>query len=174
MALTAKQQMFVKEYLVDLNATQAAIRAGYSEKTAQQIGADNLSKLVISDAIQEAMDARAQRIDITADAILQELAKIGFGNIRNLYAEDKTLMHPSDMPEHVSATIQEVTEESIGSGESVMLRRKYKISDKRASLELCGKHLKLFTDKFEQSGPDGGPINHKLEWTVNIVSPKAK
>ncbi|WP_213469940.1 terminase small subunit, partial [Paenibacillus dendritiformis] len=81
MALTAKQKAFVQEYLIDLNATQAAIRAGYSAKTARKIGQENLTKPDIQKAIQEAMDARAKRTEITADRVLQELAKIGFANI---------------------------------------------------------------------------------------------
>lgn len=69
--LTPKQAMFVKEYLVDLNATQAAIRAGYKEKTATVIGAQNLTKLNIQTAIQEAMNKRTERTEITADMVLQ-------------------------------------------------------------------------------------------------------
>lgn len=69
--LTPKQKMFVKEYLVDLNATQAALRAGYSEKTAYRTGADNLIKPQIREAIQQAMQKREQRTEITADAVLQ-------------------------------------------------------------------------------------------------------
>lgn len=69
--LTAKQQTFVNEYLVDLNATQAAIRAGYSEKTAGQQGEQLLKKLEIAQAVQKAMDARAERTGITADYVLE-------------------------------------------------------------------------------------------------------
>lgn len=73
MALTAKQQAFVREYLIDLNATQAAIRAGYSAKTAGAIGEENLRKPEITAAVQEAMDARAQRTEITADYVLETI-----------------------------------------------------------------------------------------------------
>ncbi|WP_213431657.1 terminase small subunit, partial [Paenibacillus dendritiformis] len=76
MALTAKQKAFVQEYLIDLNATQAAIRAGYSAKTARKIGAENLTKPDIQKAIQEAMERREKRTEITQDRVLQELAKI--------------------------------------------------------------------------------------------------
>lgn len=69
--LTPKQEMFIKEYLIDLNATQAAIRAGYKEKTANRIAAENLSKPVIQTAIQDAMKKREQRTEITADMVLQ-------------------------------------------------------------------------------------------------------
>lgn len=76
MALTAKQAAFVQEYLVDLNATQAAIRAGYSKRTAEKIGSENLQKPEIKDAIREAMDRREKRSNITQDFVLAELYKI--------------------------------------------------------------------------------------------------
>ena len=76
--LTAKQQRFVDEYLIDLNATQAAIRAGYSEKTAFSIGTENLRKPLIQKAIQQRKQAREQRTEITQDRVIQELAAIGF------------------------------------------------------------------------------------------------
>ncbi|MFW5438107.1 terminase small subunit [Paenibacillus apiarius] len=71
MALTAKQNAFVQEYLIDLNATQAAIRAGYSAKTARKIGQENLTKPDIQKAIQEAMGERSERTEITADMVLR-------------------------------------------------------------------------------------------------------
>lgn len=74
--LTAKQEIFVKEYLVDLNATQAAIRAGYSEKTAQEIGSENLSKPIIQEAVQAERDKRAQKLEITADKIAKNIMRI--------------------------------------------------------------------------------------------------
>ena len=76
--MTNKQQLFVDEYLTDLNATQAAIRAGYSKKTAQVIGAENLAKPVIGDAIRTALKERRQRTEITQDRVLEELAMIAF------------------------------------------------------------------------------------------------
>ena len=76
--LTAKQQMFVEEYLIDLNATQAAIRAGYSEHTAASVGCENLRKPYIQDAIQIAMKDRAERTQLTADSILKEIATIAY------------------------------------------------------------------------------------------------
>lgn len=78
MALTAKQERFVQEYLVDLNATQAAIRAGYSEKNADKIGPELLGKTRVSEAIQAAIRKRAERVEITQDMVTEELKKIGF------------------------------------------------------------------------------------------------
>lgn len=76
--LTDKQKMFVEEYLVDLNATQAAIRAGYSEKTAKQMGCENLSKPDVQDAIQKGMDKRTKRTRLEADSILNGIASIAY------------------------------------------------------------------------------------------------
>jgi phage terminase small subunit len=69
--LTPKQEMFCKEYLIDLNATQAAIRAGYSLKTAQRIGSENLSKPLIAERIQELMNKRSEKVEISADWVLK-------------------------------------------------------------------------------------------------------
>lgn len=76
MALTPKQRRFVDEYLIDLNATQAAIRAGYSQKTADRIGPELLGKTCVSDAIQEAQKKRQERTEITQDYVLQKLKEI--------------------------------------------------------------------------------------------------
>lgn len=84
MFLTDKQQRFVEEYLVDLNATQAAIRAGYSEDTARQIGAENLSKPDIADAIAAAMAERSKRVQVTADEVLRELVDVAFSDVNEL------------------------------------------------------------------------------------------
>lgn len=78
MALTAKQRQFVSEYLVDLNATQAAARAGYSRKNAMRIGYQLLQRNDVQEAVQEAMQERAQRVEITQDRVVDELAKVGF------------------------------------------------------------------------------------------------
>lgn len=76
MSLTPKQEAFVREYLVDLNATQAAVRAGYSKKTAYSVGHENLTKPEIQAAISSAKEARAERVDITADMVLAQWWKL--------------------------------------------------------------------------------------------------
>ena len=153
-----KQQAFIKEYLIDLNATKAAIRAGYSEKWAGTNADKLLKNTKIAAAIQKAMDERANKLEITAERVLQEIAKLAFGNIKNVYASNGQLIPPQDLPEEVAATITEVTEEQLGTGEgAVLVRRKYKIADKKANLELLGKHLRLFTDRLEVKD-DIGPV----------------
>jgi len=76
MALNARQQRFVEEYLVDLNATQAAIRSGYSAKTAHAIGHENLNKPEIAGCIKSAQEDRCERMDITVDSITEQLLSI--------------------------------------------------------------------------------------------------
>lgn len=79
--LTNKQKRFVEEYLIDLNATQAAIRAGYSVNSARDVGCENLTKPNISEAISKAMAERSKRTGINQDRVVRELAKIGFVNM---------------------------------------------------------------------------------------------
>ena len=90
--MTKKQKRFVEEYLIDLNATQAAIRAGYSPATAKEIGCENLTKPNISEAIAKAMAERSRRTGVNQDRVLQELAKIAFakfGTEREIKMYDK-------------------------------------------------------------------------------------
>lgn len=170
MALTAKQAQFVKEYLIDLNATQAAIRAGYSEKTAYAVGHENLRKPEIAAAIQSKMDGRSQRLEITSDRVLQEIARLGFADIRKVFTPTGQLRNIHELPEEVAASIasvEVVTRPSGGVDEDgnreVEYVHKLKFWDKRGSLELLGKHLKLFTDKVEHEGQIG------IRVTTNVV-----
>lgn len=159
MALTAKQEAFVREYLIDLNATQAAIRAGYSEKTAGQIGDENLKKPEIAAAVKAAIDERSRRTEITADRVLTELAKIGFADIRRIFTPGGALLPPGDMEDDAAATISsiEVVEkprrDSDGNVE-IEYVRKIRTWDKLGALTQMGRHLGLFTDKLELGATD--------------------
>lgn len=95
MALTEKQKRFVAEYLVDLNATQAAIRAGYSEKTAEQMGYQLLQKTSVQKAVQIAMKDRQQRTEITQDMVLDELGKVAFSKAADY--TDSTLKYSNKL-----------------------------------------------------------------------------
>jgi phage terminase small subunit len=146
--LTDKQKLFAQEYLVDLNATQAAIRAGYSEKTARQIGQENLSKPYIQEAIQKAMDERSKRTEITADRVLQELAHIAFDDIKNyldFYPDPDSKYGVSiDIKDSREIDTRNIAEISLGKDGF-----KFKNYCKDHALVNLGKHLKLFTDKQE-------------------------
>lgn len=150
--LTAKQKRFCEEYLIDKNATQAAIRAGYSEGSANVIGCENLTKPNIADYIQKAIAEQSKRTLITADRVLEELAKLAFFNMADVL-DDTGAMKPLNTWSRDSlAVVQEVTDDTLKSEEeTTLLRRKVKLSDKKASLELLGRHLKLFTDKVEST-----------------------
>ncbi len=142
--LTDKQRRFVEEYLIDLNATQAAIRAGYSVKTAKEIAAQNLTKLNISNEISKAMAERSRRTGVTADRVIEELAKIGFVNISNV-VDLNTGKILTDTPKEDLACIQSVKVKSTEFGKD----REVKFYDKKSALELLGKHLGIFTDKVD-------------------------
>lgn len=159
MALTNKQRRFVDEYLKDLNATQAAIRAGYSEKTAGQIGERLLKKVEIQQAISERMKEREQRTGITQDRVLSELAKIAFGDKRSLMEWGPSgvkLKDSNTLSDDQAAQVSEVSESVTNAGGTLKL----KTHDKVKALELLGRHLGMFKDQVEVTGKDGGPVQH--------------
>lgn len=163
MALTEKQARFVAEYLVDLNATDAAKRAGYSEKTAYAIGFENLRKPEIQDAIQAAMAQREKRTAITQDRVLQELARVAFANGTDfarvvVQEEPVEAVDEEGEPKTVIRRIQRV--EIVDTGKVDAEKRsaiagikegKFGIEvssyDKLRALELLGKHLGMFEGK---------------------------
>lgn len=155
--LNARQQRFVDEYLIDLNGTQAAIRAGYSEKTARQIADQLLSKLDIKQAIQARMKDREKRTEITQDRVLQELARLAFFDIRKLYNEDGSMKTPHELDDDAAAALSgiDVTEEFDGYGEErkmIGYTKKAKVFDKGTALTLAMRHLGMLNDKMQLSG----------------------
>ncbi len=164
MTLTAKQERFVEEYLIDLNATQAAIRAGYSEKTAKQTGCENLSKPDIAEAIAEAQKERSQRTSVTQDMVVEELAKVGFSDIRKVARwgrspvdEDSDNADPNGLGVYPvelvpSELIDDDTAASVAEVSLTQTGIKVKTYDKLGALEKLGKHLGMFTEKVEHSG----------------------
>lgn len=178
--LTPKQRAFVREYLIDLNATQAAIRAGYSEKTARSVAAENLTKPDIAAAIEAAMKLRAERTDITADRVLKELAKIGFADIRKAVKWQSAMTTEEDNPEGgdiaviktvVTNTVQMVASDDLDDETAAAIAEvsqnatggvKIKLHDKRAALVDIGRHLGMFKDRMELTGKDGEAIKHEI------------
>lgn len=134
-ALTAKQAAFVREYLIDLNASAAAARAGYSAKTAHAIGNENLSKPIIAEAIQAAMDARSERVEVTADYVL-----------RNLTEVLERCMQRAPVMEGQGKDRAQATDDE---GNHIW---EFNATAANKSIELLGRHLKMFTDKVEHSG----------------------
>jgi len=141
--LTKKQKRFCEEYLIDLNATQAAIRAGYSPDTAGAIGAENLTKPEIQRAVAQAMAERSRRTGVNAERVVLELAKVAFVNVGNVIdATDATLKEDA-APEDLAA-IQSIKVKDMG---EMGIEREIRMADKLKALELLGRHLGMFNDK---------------------------
>ncbi len=141
--LTEKQQRFVDEYLIDLNATQAAIRTGYSVKTANEQGARLLANVSIQQKIAEKMAERSKRTGVNQDRVVLELAKIAFVNAADVIDPESATIKEGATNDDTAA-IQSVKVKK-GKGEGV--EREIRLNDKLKALELLGKHLGMWNDK---------------------------
>lgn len=142
--LTAKQEEFVRQYLVDLNATQAAIRAGYSEKSADNIGSELLGKTGVAEAIAESQKAKAKDLNVTVSRILEEYAAIAFTKLTDIAEVDddgKVIKYKptKDWPESAKAAVQEMSNTASG--------MKIKLYGKTAALTDLAKHLGMFIER---------------------------
>lgn len=139
-----KQQRFVDEYLKDLNATQAAIRAGYSASTAEQIGYQLLQNTSVVTAIETGKAARSERTKIDADWLLKRLAEESTADVNDLYDESGAIRPVSEWPliwrQGLVAGL-ETDEERDETGRVIAVVRKVKLSDRVKRLELIGKHI---------------------------------
>lgn len=153
--MTKKQKRFVEEYLIDLNATQAAIRAGYSSDTAGSIGAENLKKPEIKSKIDKAMAERSKRTGISQDRVLLELARIGFAKITDVVDPD-TAKIKADASEDDLACIQSIKIKPNEFG----TEREVRLYDKKSALVDLGKHLGMFKDKID--------LNADLDLNITI------
>ncbi|HCN35102.1 MAG TPA: terminase small subunit [Acinetobacter johnsonii] len=150
--LTPKQQRFVEEYLIDLNATQAAIRAGYSEKTAKSIGQENLTKPDIQKAIEEAQSKRAEQTQIDAAYVLKRLIEIDQMDVLDIMDDNGNVKPIKDWPKTWRQYISNI--ETISLEDEAGWLKKIKWPDKVKNLELLGRHVSVgaFKDKVEHSG----------------------
>lgn len=146
--LTEKQQRFVDEYLIDLNATQAAIRAGYSVKTADVIGCENLTKPNIQQAIAEHMAERSRRTGINQDRIVLELARIAFVNIDDVVDTETGKILPNASRDDL-ACIEGIKYKESDNQFGGSVEREVKVASKLKALELLGKHLGMWNDKLD-------------------------
>lgn len=177
--MTPKQQRFIEEYCIDLNATQAAIRAGYSKKTANEQGNRLLANVSIKKEIDERLQNLTEKAGVTAEMVIKELASIGFSKITDYLAikdelvttgykvDDKgnldhnkpirkkyrtvDVFKTDTIPDDKLAAISEIKQTKDGIS--------LKLNDKVKALELLGKNLKLFTDKIEAENNSTGEIS---------------
>jgi phage terminase small subunit len=147
--MTDKQKVFCEEYLIDLNATQAAIRAGYSVKTAYSIGEENLKKPEVQREIERLKAQRSRRTGITADRVLQELARIGFVNPMDVIDADDATVRGSAGADDMAAIASVKVKVIPGKNGDDGFEREVRLHDKVKALELMGKHLGMFTDKVD-------------------------
>ena len=170
MSLTPKQSRFVAEYLIDLNATKAAIRAGYSTNRADAMGHENLRKPEISTAVEAAMKARSDRTEITQDRVLAEYAKLAFLDPRRFYDTEGALKPVHLLDADVAAALVgvDVVDSFDSESKSVITTKKIKFVDKKGALDSVARHLGMFKDKLEHSGEIKHP---ELRLVLNGVKP---
>lgn len=176
-ALTPKQQRFVEEYLIDLNASKAAIRAGYSARTAGSQAHDLLKKPEIQLAIAQARARTAQRLELTRDMIIEQYRRIGFSDVRKFFDAYGQLKPITELDDETAAAVQ---------GFEVEMQRtdpnpdappvpvlKVKWADRKAALDSIMKAQGWNSaEKHEVTGKGGNPIEHAVR--VVLVPPKEK
>ena len=151
MKLTDKQEKFVNEYLIDLNATQAAIRAGYSNKTADTQGPRLLQNVGVRTRIDAAMAEQSRRTGVNADRVIRELARIAFVNVPDVINTDKVTVKKG-ASEDDTAAIASVRMKVSDSEQGSSIEREIKFYDKTKALELLGRHQGMFNDKLNITG----------------------
>jgi phage terminase small subunit len=153
--MTPKQERFVAEYLVDLNATQAAIRAGYSPKVANREGTRLLSNAVIAAAVAEKTQAQLAKVDITAERVKARLATLAFVDPRKFFNADGTIKPITDLDEDTAASIAqfEVIKKNAEAGDGHMdTVHKVRLVDSTKPLNTLAEHFGLMVQKVEHSG----------------------
>jgi phage terminase small subunit len=161
--LPTRVDRFIKEYPIDLNGTKAAERAGYSKKTAHVQASRLLRNAKVLEKIALKTGKRLAKLEITAENVLQELAKLAFYDPGALLESDGSMKQIKDIDDITRMAVagMEVVELFEGTGDqkhAYGLCKKIKLADKGQNLERLGRYLKLFTDKSEWSGPNGGPV----------------
>ena len=154
--LTAKQAAFVREYAIDKNATQSAIRAGYSARNADKIGSELLGKTRVAAAIDRAIAVQTERTLVSADRVIAEFAKIAFANAQSYHGADGNVQQITDLSNDDAAAIQSFERSEDGS-------TKIKLCDKLKSLDSLAKHLGLLQ-------PDSGEATKSASLQIFLQS----
>ncbi len=177
--LNHKQKVFVREYLIDGNATRAAIAAGYSPRAAESYGSQLLDNIKVAAEIEHLQSKQLSKLEITSEKALELAWRIASSNILDYVKVNEDGQADIDLNKvrhEQGYAIQEITVDTTGgSGDGerrLVLRTRLKLAQKDAQLTNILKHFKLISDKIEAGGPDGGPIQTSL--TVSFVSPDAE
>jgi phage terminase small subunit len=164
--LTAKQEEFCQQYLVDLNGTQAAIRAGYSKDTATVIACENLTKPNIQQRISELMAIRSERTHVSQDRVVKELARLGFADMRDYAEWDRSnvkLKDSSLLDADQAACIESIGQTVSQHGGSIS----FKLHSKPKALELLASHLGMIKSNVRVGNPDGTPLRIVPQFIVS-------
>lgn len=162
--LSEKQKKFCEEYIIDFNATKAAIRAGYAENSARQQACEMLTKPNIQKYVALLQQEASRKAQITVDRILREIATIAFNDPRRAFSDKGNLLNIKEMPDDIAAAIQsiKITEEKKSrfdpDDESVSFIKEIKFWDKGKQLELLGRYQSLFNDKLNIGGQEDNPV----------------
>jgi phage terminase small subunit len=175
--LTDKQELFAREYLKDLNATQAAIRAGYSEKTAKEVGYENLTKPHILELVAELKAQRVEQTGIDAAYVLRRLTEIDQMDVLDILLANGELKPIKDWPKVWRTTLSGMDVVEMASADSAALLKKIKWPDKVKNLELLGKHVNVqaFREQTatEITGANGGPVRY-ADMSEELLEEKLK
>ena len=157
--LTDKQRVWCDEYIIDFNATQAALRAGYSPDSIKQIGTENLSKPLLQQRIAKIMQDRSKRTEITQDRVLLEIARLAFSDPRTAFDENDNLLPIHKWPDSTAASIKsiKITEVKTKDDEPETYLKEIQFWDKVKSMELAAKHLGMLTDRIK--------VDHTADFT---------
>jgi len=142
----AKHERLVQEYLVDLNQTQAAIRAGYSPQTAGSQASELFKKPNIRARVEEMQAERSVRVGVNQDRVIRELARIAFANAPDFIDATNATLHTGALPDDTAA-IASVRVKRKDAEDFTEVEREIRLCDKVKSLELLGKHLGMFADR---------------------------
>lgn len=163
--LTPNQRLFLAEYLIDRNATRAykEVYKNVTDRTAITNGNKLLTNTYIQAAIAKSLEKQEKRLEISADKTVLETARLAFSDLRKFFKEDGSLIPIHELDDHAAAAISSVEVVVDKDGQTV---HKIKLWDKNSALEKLGKHFKVFVERKEVTGPDGGPIE-----TVHSIHP---
>ena len=149
--LTDKQQRFVEEYLIDFNATQAAIRAGYSVKTATEMGYENLTKPQIAEAVDKGKAEAAERAKLSVDDVVNQYKRFAFSDLRKFFNKDGTLKSIHELDDDTAQALagMDIAELISGKDGPIINTKKIKVVDKLKALDSIARHFGMFKDKVE-------------------------
>ena len=164
--LTPKKRLFCQEYLKDLNGRKAAIRAGYSERSAQVTASRLMNEVAVSQHIDELMGDRSARVLVTADMLLRELAMLSLSDMTFYRINDDGYVELEDgAPDFAMRCIKKIRRRVRFDDEgNKTIETEFELWDKVSAIRMAGKHIGMFTERHEITGPDGGPIKTEHVW----------